>query len=87
MTDFMIQAPHTKEECLHTLDEILASGKEVLSKYEFGCMKGDHTGYALVNVQDETAARTMVPKFLRAKARVVPVERFTPEAVRALHAK
>ena len=87
MSDFLIQSPHTKEECLHALDETLAAGPEVLSKYEFGCMKGDHTGYAFVNVEDENAARAMVPQFLRPKAKIVPVTPFTPEAIRALHVK
>ena len=85
MSDFMIQSPHSKEECLHALDETLAAGPEVLAKYEFGCTKGDHTGYAIVNVPDENTARGMVPKFLRSKAKVVQVTPFTPEAIRALH--
>lgn len=87
MKDFMIQSPHTKEECLHALDETLKAGPEVLAKYEYGCSKGDHTGYALVAAQDENAARKMVPTFLLPKAKIVPVDRFTPEAVRALHTK
>ena len=85
MGDFMIQVPHTKEECMRSLDETLAAGTEVLSKYEFGCMKGDHTAYAMINARDEGTAQTMVPQFLRARAKIVPVERMTPESIRALH--
>jgi hypothetical protein len=82
----MIQVPHTKDECMRSLDETLAAGTEVLSKYEFGCMKGDHTAYAMVNTQDESSARNLVPQFLRSKAKVIPVQRMTPESIKALHA-
>src|SRR5690349_18227579 len=34
MSDFMIESPHTKDECLHALDETLASGQEILAQYE-----------------------------------------------------
>lgn len=87
MSDFMIQVPHTKEECMRSLDETLAAGTEVLSKYEFGCMKGDHTAYAMVSSKDESSARGLVPQFLRSKAKVIPVERMTPESIQALHAR
>lgn len=85
MSDFMIASPHNKEECLHALDETLASGPEVLAKYEFGCSAGDHTGYALVNVETEREARLMVPEFLRNKAKIVEVAPYTPEEIRAFH--
>lgn len=87
MSDFMIQSPHTKEECLHALDETLAKGPEVLSKFEYGCQKGDHTAYAMVNVQDETAARALIPQFLQGKAKIVPIARITPQEIRAYHEK
>ncbi|MDP2269891.1 MAG: hypothetical protein Q8N23_18840 [Archangium sp.] len=85
MSDFMIESPHTKEECLHALDETLAAGPGVLAKYEFGCTKGDHTGYALVSVETEREARLMVPEFLREKAKVIEVAPYTPEEIRAFH--
>ncbi len=85
MSDFIIESPHTKEECLRNLEETLASGPEVLAKYEYGCGKGDHTGYALVNVETEREARLLVPEFLRKKAKVVEVAPYTPEEIRSLH--
>jgi hypothetical protein len=84
---YMITTPHTKEECLRTLDEQLAKGPEILKKFSYGCMAGDHTGYALVDVKNEMEARTLVPGFLINKARIVEVKEFTPEAIRLMHTK
>lgn len=85
MSDFMIESPHNKEECLHALDETLAAGSEVLAKYEFGCGKGDHTGYAMVKAASEKEAIKLVPEFLREQAKIVEVAPYTPEQIRSFH--
>ncbi len=84
---YMIETPHTKEECLRALDEELDKGPEILKKFNYGCMAGDHTGYALVDVKDEAEARKLVPGFLIGKARIVEVTSFTPEVIKSFHAK
>lgn len=87
MSDFLIQSPHTKEECLHALDETLAKGPDVLAKFEFSCNTGEHTAYAVVNVKDESAARSLVPTFLQSKAKFIPIAPYTPEQIRSYHQK
>jgi hypothetical protein len=85
MERYFIESPHTAEECLHALDEILGMGPLALSKYEWGCMAGDHTGYAILEARSEAEAAANVPAFLRGKARVVKLNRFTPEQIRQFH--
>jgi hypothetical protein len=87
MPQYLIESPHTKEECLKALDETLAKGPEVLNRFEYGCMAGDHRGWATVEAPSESQARDYVPSFLRSKARVVAVGRFTPEQIRSYHQK
>jgi len=87
MAQYLIESPHTKEECLRALDEILDEGADVLDRFEFGCAAGDHRGWATINAKNEQAAREMVPGFLRSKARVVPVGKVTPEQIRSYHQK
>ncbi|HYA89005.1 MAG TPA: hypothetical protein VEI57_18355 [Nitrospirota bacterium] len=87
MKKYLIESPHTKEECLRALDEVLAKGPEILKKFNYGCVAGDHTGYALVDVRDEKEARDLVPSFLLGKARIIEVAPFTPEVIRSLHTK
>ena len=87
MERYLIQSPHTPPECLRALDEILAKGPGSLARYEWGCMAGDHTGYAIVEARSETEARESVPEFLRGKARLVKLNKFTPEQIREFHKK
>ena len=87
MDRYFVELPHTPQECLRALDEILANGPESLAKYEWGCMAGDHTGYAVVEARSESEARGVIPKFLEGKARVVKLNKFTPEQIREFHRK
>lgn len=84
---YMIEVPHTEQECLRALDETLAKGPETLKKFSFGCMAGDHTAYALADVKNDAEARSLVPAFLLNKARIVEVGIFTPEVIKSLHTK
>ncbi len=84
---YLIETPHTKEECLKALDEQLEKGQDVLNKFYYGCAAGDHTGYAIVDAKNESDARKLVPSFLIDKARIVEVGLFTPEMIRSFHAK
>ena len=85
MARYFIESPHTKEECLQALDEILAEGPEVLARYDWGCMAGDHTGYATIEAGSEASARNMVPALVRNKTRVIEVGKFTPGQIRSFH--
>ena len=87
MKRYIIESPHTAEECLRTLDEELAKGKDVLAKFDFGCKSGDHTAYALVDMNSRDEAIKLVPAFLQSKARIVEVGKFTPEMIKSFHAK
>ena len=62
---YLIEQEHTKEECLQALDDILAEGPDILARYDFGCMAGDHTGYATIDARSEDAARDSHPALPR----------------------
>lgn len=88
MARFMIQSSHKPEECLKALDDISSKGKDTLDKYQFGCREGDHTGYVTVDAGTKNdALNDYVPEFLRSKARVVEIQKFTPEMIKSLHSK
>jgi hypothetical protein len=81
---FLVIASHTPEECLNVLDETKAKG--VLGKFEWGCMAGDHTGYAIIEAKDEAAVKSMLPKDMQ-HAKVVKLNRFTAEQIQSFHDK
>jgi hypothetical protein len=82
---YMILMPHTQEQCLKALDDMVASSSDLLSMTEWGCMAGDHTGYVIVNAASEDAARAMIPAAERASARVIKLNKFTPEQIKSFH--
>ena len=61
MEKYFIESKHTQEECLRALDEILAKGPDALSKVEWGCMAGDHTGYSIVEARSDSRVWAMYP--------------------------
>lgn len=85
MARYLVESPHTKEECLRALDEIMAEGPSILNKFDWGCTAGDHTGYAIIEAENESTVKSMVPDFLRNKAKIVQVGKFTPEQIRSFH--
>jgi len=86
MKEFLVETPHTKEECMAELDD-LAKRQELLSRFTWGCMAGEHTGYAILEADDERSARELVPPVVRSKARIHPVTRFTQDQIRSFHAR
>lgn len=85
MKRYLLESPHTKDECLRELDEIMKEGTEVLNKFYWGCAKGDHTGYALVDADAESQALNIVPNFIRNKAKAIEVAQLTPEQIKSFH--
>ena len=85
MAQYLIESPHTDEECVKRLDELAASGSDMLDKFVFGCMSGQHTGWALVEASSESEAMGMVPSGARSRAHVTKVDKFTPEQIKAFH--
>lgn len=82
---YLIESPHTKEECLRELDEFSAKSEKTLGQFYWGCGKGDHTGYAIVDARDINEARNLVPDFTRDKAKVVELTQFSPDQIRSMH--
>ena len=82
---YMIMMPHTKEQCLKALDDMVASSSDLLAMTEWGCMAGDHTGYVIVDAASEDAARAMIPASERPMARIIKLNKFTPEQIKSFH--
>jgi hypothetical protein len=84
---YLIETPHTEEECLRALDDHLAKGSDVLDKFYFGCMAGDHTGYAIVDAKSDSDARDIIPVSLLDKSRIIELRKFTSEEIKEYHTK
>ncbi len=80
MAEYLIELPHTKEECMKAGGEIKDS--ELLPKIYWGCVSGVHNGWAIVEAKNESAARSLIDSdVLRNKARIVQVGKWTKEDI------
>ncbi len=77
MKRYFIESPHTAGDCLRVLKDFLAAG--YLTHFEWGCKARVHSGWAMVDAENEAEARLMVPSLIRDKARVVQLTSFTRE--------
>lgn len=82
---YLVESPHTKEECAREMDGILAKGEKTLDQFYWGCSKGDHTAYAIVDAKNESEVKQLIPDFARDKAKVVQVDKFSPDQIKSFH--
>jgi hypothetical protein len=82
---YYVQSAHTPEQCLSALTEIKSKGDALLSKFEFGCMSGNHTGYAFLEATSEENVKQMLPKDALASAKIQKVDKFTSAQIEEFH--
>lgn len=87
MARYLIESKHTPKECLTALDEIMSKGTDVLDKFEWGCMAGEHVGWAYVDADNETSVKRLIPGYLQNKTHIVKLNKFTPDQIRSFHEK
>ena len=85
MSKYVVESPHTPEECTKALDELAEKGEDTLKQFAFACESGEHTGWAYVDADSEKEALGIVPDFVKNKARAHEVRIYSPEEIRAAH--
>jgi hypothetical protein len=85
MAKYLIHAVHEPGECLRILDSYLQAGAHYLTHAEWGCKAGVHEEWRIIEAQDDASAVLMVPPILRKQAKVVGLNQFTPDDIRAMH--
>lgn len=83
MDRYLIETPHREQDCVNLLQLVHAAG--YLTHFDWGCMNGVHTGWAIIEAEDDTQARLAVPPLVRGQARVVKLNKFDPAMVAQLH--
>lgn len=81
MERYLIETPHTAAQCLALLKQVNAQG--YLSNFDWGCGARVHTGWAIIEAEDEAQARLAVPPLVRGTARVVRLSRYDSAALAA----
>jgi hypothetical protein len=83
MTRYLIETPHTGENCKLLVTQVHALG--YLHHFEWGCGEGVHCGWAIIEAESEDQARLAVPSLVRDTARVIRLEKFSADKAQELH--
>lgn len=84
MPEFMIEVPHSAEECFVAVSEALRhpDARLLIDTTYWGCAAGVHTTWIVHRLADIGEARALVPRLLRDTARVVELTRLSLNEVR-----
>jgi hypothetical protein len=79
MQKFIVISPHEHEECTRVIKQTLAIG--YLTHFYWGCKSGDHTGYAIIDADNEKEALLSIPTIIRNKGKAIGIVQFDPKDV------
>jgi hypothetical protein len=83
MDRYLIETPHSPQDCLALVQQVHAMG--YLHHFDWGCKSGEHCGWAIIEADDEMIARLAVPPLVRTKARVIRLTRFDAAQIEQMH--
>jgi hypothetical protein len=75
----LIETPHTGEECLDLIKVLNAQGYPW--NFDWGCKAGIHSGWAIIEAENEAQAGLVVPPLVRTQARIVKLNKFDGSAI------
>jgi hypothetical protein len=83
MDRFLIETSHREQDCVNLVQFLHAQG--YLRHFDWGCPSGVHTGWAILEADNEAEALVVVPPLVRGQARVVKLSELKPESPARAH--
>jgi hypothetical protein len=83
MDRYLVISPHTAKDCSDALKQLLYVG--YITHFDWGCMDGEHTGYAIIEASNAKEASMVVPPTQRSTTRVIRLNKFSPEEIKSIH--
>ena len=83
MDRYLVISPHTEKDCATALKQLLYIG--YITHFDWGCMDGEHTGWAIIEAKTSSEALLVVPPTQRSTAKVVRLNKFSPADVEKMH--
>jgi len=82
MPRFLVEVPHEnrKEACELAVQAFLETGSHFMTQADWGCADDEHKAWLIVEVDDKEQVRAMLPALFRRSARIITLQRFTPES-------
>jgi hypothetical protein len=86
MPRYLVELSHDNDfiGCVKALHAIEKFGSHYMTRADWGCKDGVHTGWLIAELPSRQAALLMVPPEFRREARIVELNRFTKEEIASL---
>jgi hypothetical protein len=84
MDRFLIEIPHREQNCPKLIQLLHTQGH--LKHFVWGCPSGVHTGWAVLEADNEAELSLIVPQLVRGQARVQKVHKFDAPIIAQMHA-
>lgn len=86
MPRYLIEISHEDEyaACVRALHAIEKFGSHLVTRADWGCKDGIHSGWLIAELNNREEALLMVPPEFRQEARVVELNQFTKEEISSL---
>ncbi len=82
---YLVISAHREEECKNALGQVPAM--DYITHFEWGCMDGEQTGWAIPEGESAKEAMMAVPCAERHSASIVKFTRFPPADIEKMHVK
>jgi hypothetical protein len=83
MDRFLVVSPHTAKDCSEALKQLLYTG--YITHFDWGCMDGEHTGWAIIEAENAKEATMVVPPVQRIHAKAIKLNKFSPADIKSMH--
>lgn len=87
MAEFMIQVPHTPQECNQVSESFTEKDRSFLGKLRWGCQSGEHNAWAMLQADSEDEVRNMIPDAIKQRVKITRVREMSLEQIRSMHAE
>jgi hypothetical protein len=86
MPRFFIEVPHDEayQACVDAIRVFMETGSHWLAQADWGCKDGEHSAWIILEAESKEEAIHVVPPRFRPDAKVVQLNKFTPEDVAAM---
>jgi len=81
MDRFLVESPHTAEDCKQVVKNVYAEG--YINNCDWGCEAGVHKAWVTIEAESESQALWVVPYSLRAKATATKLVKFDAATIEA----
>jgi hypothetical protein len=79
METYLIEVPHAnnKKDCLNAMRIFLESGSHFLANAEWGCVDGEHKAIMIVQLDNKSQAKQLLPPLYRPEAKITRLNKFS----------